>query len=296
MAVVYAMLASYLLVAHADSHHGALHAEAGSEAVRAGRARRDRRRHGPHLEGALHIQPPLRIDALLLHFAARLGARSPRPRAGGFGFFVAARFAGGFHRPRLLPHGGFRPDAPACPRAFRNPHRADRGGLRQHRTRDSRRDSARRIGNIIDNIGIPNGGFNLAFGDNPTIGVGDGDILISLNPEKHGPTAEYTPTACASACTRNSPTSRLLLRSRQHHQPDSELRTARPHRRAGGGPQRRRQLQDRRQAAIADRRHSRRGRRAHPPGGRLSRNPRQRGPLQGRAWWGSRKATSPTAC
>jgi multidrug efflux pump subunit AcrB len=48
------------------------------------------------------------------------------------------------------------------------------------------------IRNIIDNIGIPNGGFNLAFGDSPTIGVGDGDILISLNAEKHGPTAEYT--------------------------------------------------------------------------------------------------------
>ncbi|HUB83702.1 MAG TPA: efflux RND transporter permease subunit [Bryobacteraceae bacterium] len=46
--------------------------------------------------------------------------------------------------------------------------------------------------NIIDNIGLPSSGFNLGFGDSPTIGVSDGDILISLNPEKHGPTAEYT--------------------------------------------------------------------------------------------------------
>ena len=46
--------------------------------------------------------------------------------------------------------------------------------------------------NIIDNIGIPNGGFNLAFGDSPTIGIGDGDILISLDPENHGSTALYT--------------------------------------------------------------------------------------------------------
>jgi multidrug efflux pump subunit AcrB len=51
---------------------------------------------------------------------------------------------------------------------------------------------AREIDTIIDNIGIPNGGFNLAFGDSPTIGTGDGDILISLNPEEHGPTAVYT--------------------------------------------------------------------------------------------------------
>jgi multidrug efflux pump subunit AcrB len=51
---------------------------------------------------------------------------------------------------------------------------------------------AREIQDIIDNIGIPNGGFNLAFGDSPTIGVGDGDILISLKPEEHGSTVEYT--------------------------------------------------------------------------------------------------------
>ena len=50
----------------------------------------------------------------------------------------------------------------------------------------------REIENIIDNIGIPNGGFNLAFGDSPTLGVSDGDILISLKAEEHGSTAEYT--------------------------------------------------------------------------------------------------------
>jgi multidrug efflux pump subunit AcrB len=48
------------------------------------------------------------------------------------------------------------------------------------------------VDTIIDNIGIPNSGFNLAFGDSPTLGVADGDILISLNREKHGSTAEYT--------------------------------------------------------------------------------------------------------
>ncbi len=51
---------------------------------------------------------------------------------------------------------------------------------------------AREITDIIDNIGIPNGGFNLAFGDSPTLGVSDGEILISLNPEDHGSTADYT--------------------------------------------------------------------------------------------------------
>jgi multidrug efflux pump subunit AcrB len=48
------------------------------------------------------------------------------------------------------------------------------------------------IDTIIDNIGIPFGGFNLAFGDVTTMGTGDGDILISLKAEDHGPTAVYT--------------------------------------------------------------------------------------------------------
>jgi multidrug efflux pump subunit AcrB len=47
------------------------------------------------------------------------------------------------------------------------------------------------IETIIDNIGLPNGGFNLAYSDSPTIGVGDGDILISLRKERHRPTLEY---------------------------------------------------------------------------------------------------------
>ena len=45
---------------------------------------------------------------------------------------------------------------------------------------------------IIDNIGLPNSGSNLAYGDNPTMGVGDGEILISLRAEKHGPTGLYS--------------------------------------------------------------------------------------------------------
>src|SRR6202012_1273328 len=50
---------------------------------------------------------------------------------------------------------------------------------------------ANETGTIIDNIGIPNGGFNLAFGDNPTLGTGDGEILISLKEKRSASTAEY---------------------------------------------------------------------------------------------------------
>ncbi len=43
---------------------------------------------------------------------------------------------------------------------------------------------AGRIDLILDNIGLPNGGINIAMGDNATISNSDGDILISLKPGK----------------------------------------------------------------------------------------------------------------
>ncbi|HEX7158173.1 MAG TPA: efflux RND transporter permease subunit, partial [Edaphobacter sp.] len=48
----------------------------------------------------------------------------------------------------------------------------------------------RDLGMVLDNIGIPNGSFNLAFGDGTLADVQDGEILVSLN-EGHRPTAEY---------------------------------------------------------------------------------------------------------
>jgi multidrug efflux pump subunit AcrB len=44
---------------------------------------------------------------------------------------------------------------------------------------------------LIDNIGIPNSWPSIAQGDIPTISSADGEILISLNKEKHGPTRDY---------------------------------------------------------------------------------------------------------
>jgi multidrug efflux pump subunit AcrB len=44
---------------------------------------------------------------------------------------------------------------------------------------------------LIDNIGIPNSWPAIAQGDIPTISSADGEILISLNKEKHGSTRAY---------------------------------------------------------------------------------------------------------
>ena len=46
------------------------------------------------------------------------------------------------------------------------------------------------IDNVLDNIGLPASGINLAFSDNATIGEADGEILVALTP-KHKPTAQY---------------------------------------------------------------------------------------------------------
>ena len=44
---------------------------------------------------------------------------------------------------------------------------------------------------ILDNIGLPNSGLNLANSDLATVGPADGEILVSLNPENHGSTWDY---------------------------------------------------------------------------------------------------------
>ena len=46
------------------------------------------------------------------------------------------------------------------------------------------------LDNIVDNIGLPVSGINMAYSNTGTIGPEDGDILISLK-EDHGPTADY---------------------------------------------------------------------------------------------------------
>jgi multidrug efflux pump subunit AcrB len=46
------------------------------------------------------------------------------------------------------------------------------------------------VDNIVDNIGLPYSGINMAYSNTGTIGPEDADVLISLK-EDHGPTADY---------------------------------------------------------------------------------------------------------
>lgn len=49
---------------------------------------------------------------------------------------------------------------------------------------------ARELNSMLDDIGVPNGSFNLAFSDGALTDSQDGEILVALN-EGHKPTAEY---------------------------------------------------------------------------------------------------------
>jgi CzcA family heavy metal efflux pump len=50
---------------------------------------------------------------------------------------------------------------------------------------------ANEVGLIIDNIGLSPETFNYAFGDGATISSADGEILIALNEKHHGPSERY---------------------------------------------------------------------------------------------------------
>jgi CzcA family heavy metal efflux pump len=44
---------------------------------------------------------------------------------------------------------------------------------------------------ILDNIGLPNSGINQSYSSSGTVGSSDAEILISLDPEHHHPTADH---------------------------------------------------------------------------------------------------------
>ncbi len=50
---------------------------------------------------------------------------------------------------------------------------------------------ANELGLVLDNIGLPISGVNLAFSDSATVGASDGEILVSLKEGEHRPTPEY---------------------------------------------------------------------------------------------------------
>ena len=50
---------------------------------------------------------------------------------------------------------------------------------------------AHELTDILDNIGLPYSGLNIALSDTATIGPFDGEILVSLRPGEHASTWDY---------------------------------------------------------------------------------------------------------
>ena len=97
---------------------------------------------------------------------------------------------------RLLPLRRLRPDAPARLPAAGHAPRRFRAVLRRDREGDPPASfPPDEIELILDNIGLPNGGINLAFSDCAVISNSDGDILISLKPGKRNTAALHARAA-----------------------------------------------------------------------------------------------------
>ncbi|MBK8695150.1 MAG: efflux RND transporter permease subunit [Deltaproteobacteria bacterium] len=114
----------------------------------------------------------------------------------GFGAFVLASALG------LYPHLGrdFFPAVDAgqirmhvrCPPGMRLEETARQFSLVEEEIR--RVIPREEIVTLLDNIGVPNSGINLALGDPSMISAADGEIMVALDPHRHGPTAGYVKT------------------------------------------------------------------------------------------------------
>ena len=67
----------------------------------------------------------------------------------------------------------------------RDAARSDGAAVLRCRAVDPAGGARPEIHTMLDNIGLPVSGINLAFSDNSTIGECDGEILVSLNPNHH---------------------------------------------------------------------------------------------------------------
>ena len=87
------------------------------------------------------------------------------------------------------------------------------------------------LDNIVDNIGLPFSGINMAYQNTGTIGPEDGDALISLK-EDHAPTADFIKRAAHQPAAA-IPGSYIFVPAGRHRLPNPQFRLAGADRRAG---------------------------------------------------------------
>ena len=209
MAVVFAMLTSYLLTRTLVPTMVHYMLEGGGRDLPAGRRGDDAEGRRPHLARAPRLQPPLRracanATKARLEWCARPSRLGRRPlrrlrrSARSVLAFVVGRdffpyVDSGQMRLHVRAPEGTRIEE--TERIFAT-----------SKTRSAASFPPTRSITILDNIGLPNGGINLAFGDTATIGIVDGEILISLKPDTTSPRHSGIPArSCAPICTRTFP-------------------------------------------------------------------------------------------
>ena len=121
---------------------------------------------------------------------------------------------------------------------------------------------------IVDDIGLPQRTYNLAFTDGSTIGVNDGVILVALK-DGHAPTADYV-RRLREALPAAFPSVTFYFQAADMVDPDSQFRVAGADRCSRGRPRPRHQSAAGASAAAAYSGDSRHRRRAPPAGARCA--------------------------
>ena len=148
---------------------------------------------------------------------------------------------------------------------------------------------------MIDNIGIPNSWPAIAQGDIPTISSADGEILISLNKEKHAPTRDYEVTL-RKRLRQRFPDMTFFFQPANITSQILNFGLPAPIDLQVVGRNAEANYAIAAEAGAAHRAHSRRGRRPRAPGGGPAGDPPGCGSREGLRKWASRSATSPAAC
>ena len=94
---------------------------------------------------------------------------------------------------------------------------------------------------VLDNIGLPNRTYSMAFGDSSTTGMADGEILVALKHRRRRSTPEYV-AELRRELPRKFPAFDLLFPVGRHRQPDPQFRPAGPDRHRHRGPRPREEL------------------------------------------------------
>ena len=132
------------------------------------------------------------------------------------------------------------------------------------------------LDNIVDNIGLPFSGINMAYQNTGTIGPEDGDALISLQRKSRADGGLHQ--AAAHRVTAAIPRHDLLVPARRHRVANPQFRSAGADRCAGDRQQSKSQLRLRQRPPQAHPHRSRHCRPAHPTSVQLPADQRRRGP------------------